>query len=125
MSQRKARLARTGCMPAHADRDRRRATAGVARRGLNDPRRRRRLAGRQFDPAFADDRVVTLLEAADELVAMGEARRSFDLGTRRVRPGETDVVGDRAVEEEVVLEDDAEPVAVLAELEPRQVAAVD
>ena len=44
----------------------------------------------------------------------------------RVAPGlrEADVVGDGAVEQEVVLQHDAELATVVAQLEPRQVAAV-
>src|SRR5215468_4616723 len=83
------------------------------------------LAARKFDSAFADDRVVALLEAFDEFVAMGDAADFPNLTHRRVRLGEPDVFGDRAVEEEIVLEHDSEIGAVIAQLDAGQFAPVD
>ena len=48
----------------------------------------------------------------DELVAVGDPRRVLDLVHRRVRLAVADVLGDRAVEQEVVLQHDAEVRAV-------------
>jgi hypothetical protein len=49
----------------------------------------------------------------------------LDLRARRVRAGEGDVLRDGAVEEEVVLEDDAEVAAVVPEADRGEVVAVD
>jgi hypothetical protein len=62
------------------------------------------LAARQLDAAFADHRVVSLRELADELVAVGDAARLLDLGERGAGPGIADVGRDRAVEQEVLLQ---------------------
>ena len=74
------------------------------------------LAARQPHAALADDRVVALLERLDELVAVRDPADRLDLLARRVRPGVGDVLGDRAVEQEVVLQHDAEVLAVVAQL---------
>ena len=66
------------------------------------------LPARQLDAALADDRVVLLLEPVDELVGVRDAADLANLLQRRVRPAVADVVGDGAVEQEVVLEHDAE-----------------
>src|SRR5881397_1716407 len=55
------------------------------------------LASRQLHPSLPDHRVVALLEAAHELVAMGDARRLLDLLARGVGLGERDVLGHAAV----------------------------
>ena len=83
------------------------------------------LSAGQLHAALADDRVVALLELLDELVAVRDAATRLDLLARGVRPREGDVLGDRAVEQEVVLHHDAEVRAVVAEPERREVAAVD
>ena len=49
----------------------------------------------------------------------------LDLVARGVRPGVGDVLGDRAVEQEIVLQHDAEMLAVVAQLDRGQVVAVD
>ena len=83
------------------------------------------LAARQPDAALADDRVVALLEALDELVAVRDAAHRSDLLARGVRLRVGDVLGDRAVEEEVVLQHDPEMLAVVAQLDRGEVVAVD
>ena len=70
------------------------------------------LAAREAHAALADDGVVLLGEALDELVAVGDACRFLDLVHRGVRLAVADVLGDGAVEEEVVLQHDAEVRAV-------------
>ena len=66
------------------------------------------LAARQPDAALADDRVVPLLEAVDELVGVRDAAHPLDVFARRRGRSVADVLGDRAVEQEVVLQHDAE-----------------
>ena len=78
------------------------------------------LAAGELDAALADHRVVALLELRDELVAVRDAADALDLRARRVRPREGDVLGDRAVEEEVVLQHDAEVRAVVAQADRRR-----
>src|SRR5215470_5694206 len=83
------------------------------------------LAARKFDSAFANDRVIALLEAFDELVAMGDSADFPDLIHRRVRLRELDVFRDRAVEEEIVLEHDSEVGAVIAQFDAVQLSPVN
>ena len=83
------------------------------------------LAARQLHAALADDRVVLLLEPVDELVGVRDAADRPDLLEGRVRAAVADVVADGAVEQEVVLQHDAELRAVVAQPDRREVAAVD
>src|SRR5438552_3160357 len=62
------------------------------------------LPARQLDPALADDRVVALGKLVDELVAVRDAARGPDLVRRGAGPRVADVLRDRAVEQEVLLE---------------------
>src|SRR5437867_7011351 len=73
------------------------------------------LAARKPDAPFADDRVVAFFESFDKLVAVGDAADRFDLLTRSVRLRISNVLGDRAVKQKVVLQDHAEMRAVAAE----------
>src|SRR4029453_13002533 len=66
------------------------------------------LAAGELYPALADDRLVALFELLGELVHAGQAAGPQHLLLARLRPREGDVLADRAVEEERVLEDDAE-----------------
>src|SRR5262249_36590229 len=66
------------------------------------------LAARQPHAALTDDGVVLLLEAVDELVGVRDSTDALDVGLRRVRCAVRDVLADRAVEQEVVLQHDAE-----------------
>ena len=97
-----------------------------ARVGQDGPRDRDALAlsPRQPHPALADDRVVLLLEAFDELVAMGDMADGLDFIEAGVRFGVGDVLGDRAVEQEVVLQHDAEVRAVIAQADRAQIAPI-
>ena len=83
------------------------------------------LPARQLDAALADDRVVAVREPEDELLAVRDARRRLDLVERRRRIGVADVLGDRAVEEKVLLQHRRELLAIVAQRNRRQVAAVD
>ena len=83
------------------------------------------LPARQLDPALPDDRVVLLVEALDELVGVRDVADGADLLQRGVLAAVADVVADRAVEEEVVLQHDAELRAVVAQPHRREIAAVD
>src|SRR5690606_17700283 len=78
-----------------------------------------------LDAALADDGVVAAVEALDELVAVGDAGGGADLFDAGAGARARDVLADGAVEEEVVLEDDAELGAVILEPDGGEVLAVD
>ena len=82
------------------------------------------LAAGQPDAALADDRLVPLLEPLDELVGVRDPADPLDVGRRRVRRAVADVLGHGAVEQEVVLQHDAEMAAVFGQPQRRQIAAV-
>src|SRR5438876_1462456 len=94
--------------------------------GENRPRDRDplALAPGELHAPLAHDGVVALSETAHEVVAMGDTRRCLDLLPGRAGPRECDVLGDRAVEQEVVLQHDAELPAVLGEPDGDEVASV-
>ena len=81
--------------------------AGIRQDGARD-RDALPLAAREPDAALADDRVVLLLEPLDELVAVRDVADRLDLVAPGVRPRVGDVFRDGAVEQEVVLEHDAQ-----------------
>src|SRR5439155_6296373 len=83
------------------------------------------LAGREAGAALADRMVEPLVEPGGDPVDADRGGRGPHLLVRRLGPREADVVGDRAGEEERVLEDDAELAAVRPELELPQVDRVD
>src|SRR5439155_26747561 len=87
--------------------------------GIGEDRPRDRyplaLAARQLDASLPHDGVVPFLEAAHELVAMGDARGLLDILAGRVWPGERDVLRDGTVEQEVVLEHDGQLRPVVGE----------
>src|SRR5437660_4683468 len=71
------------------------------------------LPARQLHAALADLRRVAapllpVLELADELVGVGELRRSNDLGVAYLRAAVTDVVADRAMQQRGILGDDGD-----------------
>ena len=70
------------------------------------------LARREARAALADDVVEPVLEPGGDPVDADRARGRGDLLVGRVRAAEADVVGDRAAEEERILEHDAELAAV-------------
>src|SRR5260221_2834208 len=73
------------------------------------------LTARELDATLAHHGVVLLFEALDELLAVRHAAHGADLLRRGVGPRERDVLGDGAVEQEAVLEHDAEVAAVIAQ----------
>ena len=75
-------------------------------------------------PRSPDHRVVAHLEPFDEFVRVRDSADAFDIRTRRVRRAVPDVVGDGAVEEEVVLQHDAEMAAIVGQPQGHQIAAV-
>src|SRR5439155_25243710 len=83
------------------------------------------LAARERGAALADDRVVALGQARDELVRVRGPSRRLDL--RAVRAGTTvgDVLGERDRKQERLLEHQRDRRAHALELELAQVLAVD
>ena len=75
------------------------------------------LSAREAHAALADDGVVAELELRDELVAVSDAARLADLLHRGARLRECDVLANGAIEQEIVLQHDAQVRPVLAELE--------
>src|SRR5690348_1750877 len=63
------------------------------------------LTARQLDASLPDNRVVAVRELLDELVAVRDAAGLFDFLDGRARTRVADILGDRAVEEEVLLQD--------------------
>src|SRR5688572_25865266 len=83
------------------------------------------LPARELYPALADDRVVARLEPFDELVRVRNAADLLNLLGGGIRTSVADVLCDRAVEEEVVLEHHSDLGSVVAQAHGREVAAVD
>src|SRR5581483_11467588 len=75
------------------------------------------LAAREREPTLAEQRLVALGQALDELLGAGQLGRACDVLVAGVRRGEPDVALDRVAEEEGVLEDDADASAELAQPE--------
>ena len=80
------------------------------------------LAARERDPALADDGVVAVGEAFDELVRLREPRRALDARVGELGRAEGDVLAHGVGEEERVLRDDADRAA---ERGQREVADVE
>ena len=74
--------------------------------------------------AVIDVRVVALSEFLDELVSIRDLRHALDVRTRRFGSAVFDVVGDRAVEQKIVLQHDAQVPPILGEPQVREVAVV-
>ena len=83
------------------------------------------LAARQGRAALADQGVVALRLAHDEVVRLGERGRLLDLGLRRIGPADPQVVADGAVEQRRILEHHADVAAKRFELDVAMVEAVD
>src|SRR5437660_123520 len=83
-----------------------------AREAVSRPRRAARvppaLACREQAAALADEGVVALRQARDELVRVRRLRGRLDLLVRRLRAAVGDVAADALVEEQRILENDAE-----------------
>jgi hypothetical protein len=98
------------------------------RRVLDERARHRHalaLAARQARASLAQDGVVALGQPRDEVVRVGGLRRRDDLVHRRVELAVANVVGDRAREQQRLLEDHADLVAQRLELEVADVVPVD
>src|SRR4029450_2634344 len=80
------------------------------------------LTAGELHAALADNGFVALLEARDEIMCVGELGEMDDLIHRGVAAAVADVLGDRAIEEEDFLLDDAEQAAIAVHLD---VAAID
>jgi hypothetical protein len=76
-------------------------------------------------PAFADQRVVAVRQAQDEFVRVRGARGGDDLGARRLGLAVGDVLGDRAEEQEGLLQHQADVLAVFGDRYRTDVHAVD
>src|SRR5262245_40999894 len=61
------------------------------------------LASRQANPLIADHSVIALRQGDNEFVGLGEASGVLDLMASRLRPTETDVVANTAIEEQGML----------------------
>src|SRR6516225_969751 len=83
------------------------------------------LAARKCLPALADDRIVAVGKLQNEFMSTGRAGGSDDLFARRMGPAVGDILGDRAVKEERILQDDADVLAVFRNAERADVGAVD
>ena len=83
------------------------------------------LAPREREAPLADDGVVALGQLTDELVGAGQAGRSLDLALVGVPVGEGDVGGHGVVEEEGLLEHDADGPPQLDQLDVPHVDPVE
>ena len=75
--------------------------------------------------AFADDGVVTLGQFQDEVVSAGERCRLDDALHRHGWIGQRDVLANRAVEQHVLLQDDADLASQPGQIDHREIDAVD
>src|SRR5262249_45394180 len=83
------------------------------------------LAAAQAMTPLSDDGVVAIGQRFDEVVDVGRACRGNDLILRRTRPRVEEVLAYRRMEEEGVLEDDAEVLAERLEADIADVVSVD
>src|SRR5205823_613667 len=82
------------------------------------------LAAGELHAALANDGVVLLVELRDEFVTVRDARHFLDLLARRMRARERDVLGNRAVEEEVVLQYHAKLGAIIGQRHGREIPPI-
>ena len=75
--------------------------------------------------ALADQRVVAVGQPQDEFVSPGRLGGGDDLVARGLRPAVGDVLGDRAEEQERLLQHDADMPAIFGDGERADVDAVD
>src|SRR6185503_20358217 len=83
------------------------------------------LPARQLDAALADKSLVPLRELFDELMCVGPARGVQDLRVGGVPPAVGDIVPRRSVEQEDVLLNEGQQIAIAAQAEVANVDAVD
>ena len=88
----------------------------IAQNGTGD-RHPLTLAAGQLHAAFADDRVVLLRKALNELVRVRDFRHGHHFILRGSGLGEGDVLHHGAVEQEIVLHDHAQMTTILAQFE--------
>src|SRR6185437_8054644 len=83
------------------------------------------LAAGKVGRAFLNPGFIALRQALDELLRAGEPRRAHRvLETKAWPPGE-DIVLDRAAEQEILLQHDAEALAQMAQIDLAQIRPVD
>ena len=83
------------------------------------------LAARQVGAALLDDRVVAVRELEDELVRAGKLGRRDHRFHRPGRIGQRDILADRAVEQDILLKDDADLAPQPGGIDQREVDSVD
>ena len=83
------------------------------------------LAAGEVGRAFLDVGLVAVRHALDEFFGAGQPGRAHRVVQRQARPAGEDVVADRAAEQEVVLQHDAEALAQVAQVDLAQIGAVD
>src|SRR5258706_6185068 len=83
------------------------------------------LTAREQDAPIADRRVIALRQLEDELVRSRQGGGFDDALHRHCRVGERDVVADRPVEEEILLENDADLTSQPRDVDHREIDAVD
>src|SRR5215204_3666977 len=72
------------------------------------------LATGQFNPAFANDRVVAIWKFLDEFISVRDRANPLDLIQARFGVSEPNILQDRSVKQKIVLQHDAEVTAVIA-----------
>src|SRR5690606_35572178 len=83
------------------------------------------LAAGQGSAPLAGESVVAVRFAHDETMGLCEPRRLLDLGIRCSRPADADVLGDAAIEQARILEDDGHPPAQRLERDVADVVPID
>ena len=76
-------------------------------------------------PPFFDDGVVSFRQLVDEFVRAGEAGDLDHLGARHCRVGQSDILMDCAVEEQVFLQYDADMTTQPGRVDLTEVGAID
>src|SRR5262249_58782238 len=75
--------------------------------------------------ALSDESLVSLRQLNDDLVRIGPLRRVLDLFIRGIVPAVRDVVANRSVEQEDVLLDDRQQIAIGSQAKIANVGTVD
>ena len=83
------------------------------------------LTAREVGRAFLDVGFIAVRHPLDEFLGAGEAGGADRILQRQARPAGQDVVADRAAEQEVLLQHDAEAGAQMAQVDLPQIGAVD
>ena len=83
------------------------------------------LTAGELDAAFADDGFVAVWEFFDKFVGVRHLADALDLFEISLRIREADIFEDRAVKQEIVLQNDTEMFAVIAEFHLLQIISVD